>query len=167
MASANENIGAAIAAFFPVISLSGSNGYRALLDLFNRANNYWSFGPDITLNILDGGQRLAAKAQADASWRQAVSDYRQAVLTAMQQSEDALSTLRILAAESTAQDVAVHAARESERITINQYQAGTLSYINVTTAQAAALTAESSAINIRSRRLIATVALVVALGGGW
>lgn len=167
VAAANENIGAAIAAFFPVISLSGSNGYRGLLDLFNRANNYWSFGPDVTLNILDGGQRLAAKAQADASWRQAVSDYRQVVLTAMQDSEDALSTLRILAAESVAQDQAVHAARESERITINQYQAGTLNYINVTTAQAAALTAERSAIDIRSRRLVATVALVKALGGGW
>jgi len=167
VAAANETIGAAIAAFFPVISLSGSNGYRALLDLFNRANNYWSFGPDITLNILDGGQRLAAKAQADASWRQAVSDYRQVVLTAMQDSEDALSTLRILAAESQVQEEAVRAARESERIAFNQYQAGTLSYINVTTAQAAALTAERSAIDIRSRRLVATVALVKALGGGW
>ena len=167
VAMANENIGAAIAAFFPVISLGSSSGWRALTNLFAQGNNYWSFGPDATLNILDGGQRIAAKAQADAAWKQAVADYRQAVLTAMQESEDALSTLRILSAESNAQAEAVRAARESERIAFNQYQAGTLSYINVTTAQAAALTAERSAIDIRSRRLVATVALVKALGGGW
>ena len=167
VAMANENIGAAIAAFFPVISLGGSSGWRALTNLFAQGNNYWSFGPDATLNLLDSGQRIAAKAQADATWRQAVADYRQAVLVAMQESEDALSTLRILAAESAAQDEAVRAARESERITSNQYEAGTLSYINVTTAQAAALNAERSAIDIRSRRLVATVALVKALGGGW
>ena len=167
VAAANENIGAAIAAFFPTISLQAATGWRALTNLFAQGNNFWSFGPDAALNLLDSGQRLAAKAQADATWRQAVADYRQAVLTAMQESEDALSTLRILAAESAAQDEAVRAARESERITSNQYEAGTLSYINVTTAQAAALNAERSAIDIRSRRLNATVALVKALGGGW
>ncbi|WP_395747620.1 efflux transporter outer membrane subunit [Prosthecobacter sp.] len=167
VAAANERIGAAIAAFFPTISMGAATGWRALTNLLAQGNNFWSFGPDAALNILDSGQRLAAKAQADATWRQAVADYRQAVLTAMQESEDALSTLRILAAESAAQDEAVRAARESERITSNQYEAGTLSYINVTTAQAAALNAERSAIDIRSRRLNATVALIKALGGGW
>ncbi|OYW73311.1 MAG: hypothetical protein B7Z37_21890 [Verrucomicrobia bacterium 12-59-8] len=167
VAAANERIGAAIAAFFPTISLGASSGWRALAHLFAQGNNFWSFGPDATLNLLDSGQRIAAKAQADATWRQAVADYRQSVLTAMQESEDALSTLRILAAESQAQDEAVRAARESERITSNQYEAGTLSYINVATAQASALNAERSAIDLRSRRLNATVALVKALGGGW
>ncbi len=167
VAAANERIGAAIAAFFPTISFSASSGWRALTNLLAQGNNYWSFGPDATFNLLDSGQRIAAKAQADATWRQTVADYRQAVLTAMQETEDALSTLRILSAESQAQDEAVRAARESERIAVNQYQAGTLSYINVTTAQASALNAEVSAINIRSRRLLATVALVKALGGGW
>ncbi|WP_395740275.1 efflux transporter outer membrane subunit [Prosthecobacter sp.] len=167
VAAANERIGAAIAAFFPTVSLGAATGWRALANLFAQGNNFWSFGPDAALNLLDSGQRLAAKGQADATWRQAVADYRQTVLTAMQESEDALSTLRILAAESTAQDEAVRAARESERIAGNQYEAGTLSYINVTTAQAAALNAERSAIDLRSRRLNATVALVKALGGGW
>jgi outer membrane protein TolC len=138
-----------------------------LANLLAQGNNFWSFGPDASLAILDSGQRLAAKAQADATWRQAVADYRQAVLTAMQESEDALSTLRILAAETEAQNEAVHAARESERIATNQYEAGTLSYINVATAQATALNAERSAIDLRSRRLNATVALIKALGGGW
>lgn len=167
VAAANERIGAAIAAFFPTISLGAATGWRALANLFAQTNNFWSFGPDATLNLLDSGQRIAAKAQADATWRQAVADYRQAVLTAMQESEDALSTLRILAAESIAQGEAVHAARESERIASNQYEAGTLSYITVATAQATALNAERSAIDLRSRRLNATVALVKALGGGW
>lgn len=167
VAAANERIGAAIAAFFPTISLQASTGWRALTNLFAQGNNFWSFGPDAAFNLLDSGQRIAAKAQADATWRQAVADYRQAVLTAMQESEDALSTLRILAAESAAQDEAVRASRESERIAGNQYEAGTLSYINVITAQAAALTAERSAIDLRSRRLNATVALIKALGGGW
>ncbi len=167
VAAANERIGAAIAAFFPTVSLGAATGWRALANLFAQGNNFWSFGPDAAFSILDSGQRIAAKAQADATWRQAVADYRQAVLTAMQESEDALSTLRILAAESNAQNEAVRAARESERITTNQYEAGTLSYINVITAQATALNAERSAIDLRARRLNATVALIKALGGGW
>lgn len=167
VAAANERIGAAIAAFFPTISLGAATGWRAVANLLAQGNNFWSFGPDATFAILDSGQRLAAKAQADATWRQAVADYRQAVLTAMQESEDALSTLRILAAEAEAQNEAVRAARESERIASNQYEAGTLSYINVATAQATALNAERSAIDLRSRRLNATVALIKALGGGW
>lgn len=167
VAAANERIGAAVAAFFPTISLGAATGWRALTNLLAQGNNFWSFGPDAAFAVLDSGQRLAAKAQADAIWRQAVADYRQAVLTAMQESEDALSTLRILAAETEAQNEAVHAARESERIATNQYEAGTLSYINVATAQATALNAERSAIDLRSRRLNATVALIKALGGGW
>lgn len=167
VAAANERIGAAIAAFFPTITLSADTGWRALANLLAQSNNFWSLGADATLSILDRGQRLATKYQSDAVWRQTVADYRQTVLTAMQETEDALSTLRILAAEAQAQERAVRAARESERITTNQYTAGTLSYINVATAQAAALNAERSAIDIHARRLNATVALIKALGGGW
>lgn len=167
VAAANERIGAAIAAFFPTITLSADTGWRAIANLFAQSSNFWSLGSDATLNILDRGQRIAAKKQADATWKQTIADYRQTVLAAMQETEDALSTLRILAAEAHAQDEAVRAARESERIATNQYEAGTLSYINVTTAQAAALNAERSAIDLRARRLNATVSLIKALGGGW
>lgn len=96
-----------------------------------------------------------------------MANYRQTVLTALQEAEDALSTLRILAQVSAAQDEAVRAARESERIARNQYEAGTLTYINVATAQATALAAERNAIDLRARRLNATVSLIKALGGGW
>ena len=132
-------------------------GWRALTNLLAQGNNFWSLGSDATFSILDRGQGIAAKKQADATWRQTIADYRQTVLIAMQETEDSLSTLRILAAES----------RESERIATNQYETGTLSYLNVITTQAVALNAESSSINLRSRRLNATVALIKALGGGW
>ncbi len=167
VAAANERIGAARAAFFPTLTLNGQYGWRGLTDLFSKSNNLWSFGTDVAAPILDRGARIAAKAQADATWKQTVADYRQTVLTALQETEDALATLRILALESAAQAETVRAARESERIALNQYTAGTLSYINVATAQAAALSAESNAITLQSRRLNAAVALIKALGGGW
>lgn len=167
VAAANERVGAARAAFFPTLTLSADTGWRGLINLFAKSNNFWSLGADAAIALLDSGQRIAAKAQADAAWRQTVADYRQTVLSALQNAEDALATLRILARESVAQDEAVHAARESEGIALNQYKAGTVSYINVTTAQAASLAAENNAINLRSRRLNATVALITALGGGW
>jgi NodT family efflux transporter outer membrane factor (OMF) lipoprotein len=167
VAAANERIGAARAAFFPTLVLSADTGWRGLSDLFAKSNNFWSLGADMVGTILDSGKRVAAKAQADATWKQTVADYRQTVLTAMQETEDALATLRILALESTAQADAVRAARESERIATNQYKAGTLSYINVATAQATALAAERNSITLQSRRLDATVALIKALGGNW
>ena len=167
VAAANERIGAARAAFFPTLTLSADSGWRGVSDLLSKSNNFWSLGFDVAEAILDSGARIAAKAQADATWKQTVADYRQTVLTSLQEAEDALSTLRILAQEAVAQDEAVHAARESERIATNQYKAGTLNYINVASAQAASLAAERSAIDVRTRRLTATVSLIKALGGMW
>ncbi len=167
VAAANERVGVARSAFFPTLSLSADTGWRGLTDLFAKANNFWSLGADVAESILDSGKRVAQSEQAKATWRQSVADYRQTALTAFQEAEDALSTLRILAAETVAQDEAVRAARESERISMNQYEAGTLSFLNVVTAQASALSAERAAIDLRVRRLNATVALVKALGGAW
>jgi NodT family efflux transporter outer membrane factor (OMF) lipoprotein len=167
VAAANERVGAAKAAFFPSLSLSADTGWRGLTNLFAMANNYWSLGADLAEPILDSGKRVAQKNQAKAVWKEAVADYRQTVLTAMQEAEDALATLRILAEESVAQDDAIRAARDNERIAKNQYEAGTLSFLNVSVAQASALAAERNAIDLRSRRLAATVALVKALGGTW
>jgi NodT family efflux transporter outer membrane factor (OMF) lipoprotein len=167
VAAANERVGAARAAFFPTLTLSADYGWSRLAAVVARSSNFWSLGADAALSLLDSGQRVAAKLEADAVWKQTVADYRQTVLSAFQNAEDALATLRILALESKAQDEAVRAARESERIAMNQYKAGTVSYINVTSAQAASLAAEVNAINVQSRRLNATVALIAALGGGW
>lgn len=167
VAAANERLGMANAAFFPSLTLSADTGWRGLADLISKANNFWSLGIDLAEPILDSGKRIAQKEQAKATWKEETANYRQTVLTAMQEAEDALSTLRVLAAESVAQDEAVRAARESERIAMNQYEAGTLSFLNVITAQTTALNAERAAIELRARRLNATVSLVKALGGTW
>jgi NodT family efflux transporter outer membrane factor (OMF) lipoprotein len=167
VAAANERVGQARAAFFPTLTLNGDTGWRGLTDLISSSNNFWSIGAELAEPILDRGQRIAAKEQADAALKGAVADYRQTVLSGLQEAEDALSTMRILAAETVAQEEAVRAARESERISINQYKEGKLSYINVAVAQAQSLAAERNLIDLRSRRLSATVALIKALGGSW
>lgn len=167
VAAANERIGAAKAAFFPSLTLDADGGWRGTSGLFTSATRFWSLGPTLAAPIFDRGQRLAEKARADAAYDGTVAQYRQAVLTAMQETEDALATLRLLAREADAQEQAVRAARDNERIALNQYKAGTVSYLNVAVAQAAALTAERSALDLQARRLNAAVALVKALGGGW
>jgi NodT family efflux transporter outer membrane factor (OMF) lipoprotein len=167
VAAANARVGVARAAFFPSLILNADTGWRGLADLFAKSNNFWSLGMDLAEPILDRGQRVTAKAQADAAWKGTVADYRQTVLTSLQEVEDALSTLRILAEESVAQEEAVRAALESQRIATNQYQAGTLGYINVVIVQAAALNTQRNSIELQSRRLNATVALIKALGGAW
>jgi NodT family efflux transporter outer membrane factor (OMF) lipoprotein len=167
VAAANERIGAARAAFFPSLTLDADGGWRGTSGLFTSATRFWSLGPTLAAPIFDRGQRLAEKARADAAYDGTVAQYRQTVLTAMQETEDALATLRLLAREAEAQEQAVRAARENERIALNQYKAGTVSYLNVSIAQASALTAERSALDLQARRLNAAVALVKALGGGW
>ncbi|MGC4016246.1 MAG: efflux transporter outer membrane subunit [Luteolibacter sp.] len=167
VAAANERIGAAKAAFFPTISLGASGGWSGAGNLFTAPTRFWSLGPELAAPILDGGQRLAAKAQADATYDRTVAEYRQTVLTALQETEDALATLRVLSQEASAQQQAVKAARDSERIALNEYKAGTNTYLNVAIAQAAALAAERNALDLQARRLNAAAALVAALGGGW
>lgn len=167
VAAANERIGAARAAFFPSLTLDADGGWRGTSGLFTSATRFWSLGPTLAAPLFDRGQRLAEKARADAAYDGTVAQYRQTVLTAMQETEDALATLRLLAREAEAQEQAVRAARENERIALNQYKAGTVSYLNVAVAQAAALTAERSVLDLQARRLNAAVALVKALGGGW
>ena len=172
VAAANERVGVARAAFFPTLTLTGNTGWRALADgglaaLITSANNFWALGAQGALAVLNSGQRIAAKRQAEASWREMVADYRQTALNGFRETEDALATLRILAAESRNQEEAVRASQESVRIASNQYKAGTLNYLNVVIAQTAALNAERAAIDVQARRLTATVDLIAALGGGW
>ena len=117
--------------------------------------------------MFDAGARHAQVEQARAAFDAAVADYRQTVLTAFQQVEDQLAALRILAEQQAAQDAAVAAAREAERIFFNQYKAGTVAYTNVVVAQTAALADAETALDLRQSRLVAAVALIQALGGGW
>ncbi len=169
MAAANAQIGVAGAAYFPVLNLTGTSGYRGSVfsNLLSAPNHFWSIGPALAMTLLDGGARSAAVSQATASYDQSVASYRQTVLTVFQEVEDNLAATRLLALESEAQARAVAAARRSREIAENQYKAGTSSALTVVTAQAAELSAEISAINLYSRRLQATVQLFKNTGGHW
>ena len=168
VAAANAQIGVAKAAYFPTLGLSGSGGYSAIAGaLFSAPNRFWSIGPSIAQTIFDGGLRRAQTTQAIANWDAEVAAYRQTVLSGFAEVEDQLAALRILEQESGAQDDALASARESLALTINQYKAGTVSYVNVVTTQATALNSERNAVSIFGSRMVASVALVRALGGGW
>jgi len=169
VAAANAQIGVAKAAYFPTVTLTGSMGYQST-DTFNWfawPSRFWSVGPAITETIFDGGLRGALNDQARAVYDANVASYRQTVLTGFQEVEDNLAALRILEQEALAQDEAVKAARKSLEFSLNQYKQGTVSYLNVITAQVAVLNSERTAVNILGRRMTADVLLIKALGGGW
>jgi NodT family efflux transporter outer membrane factor (OMF) lipoprotein len=169
VAASNAQIGVAISAFFPTLDITGSDDYRGntISHLIRSANRVWSIGPSLALTVFDAGLRRAQVAQARAAHEVTVDNYRQTVLTSLQQVEDQLTTLRVLEQSAVIEDAAVKAAREAETLTLNQYKAGTVPYSSVITAQTTRLNAEESALNVLSSRLQASVAMVEALGGGW
>jgi NodT family efflux transporter outer membrane factor (OMF) lipoprotein len=170
MAAANARIGVAIAGYFPNITLGASYGQQSsfLHSLFTAASSLWSFGlTNVSLPVFNGGLTSAQVAAARASYDEAVATYRQSVLVAFQQVEDELAASRILERQATVQDRAVAAAREAEQLALNQYRAGTVDFTTVITAQATALSNEVTAVNLHQTRLVASIALIEALGGGW
>jgi NodT family efflux transporter outer membrane factor (OMF) lipoprotein len=169
VAAANAQIGVAVAAFYPTITLNASSGFESssLAQWFTAASHFWSVGPGISQTVFDGGLRRAQTDAARAAYDGTVATYRQTVLAAFQGVEDNLAALRILERENAVQDEAVTAARKSVDLTTSQYKVGTVSYLNVITVQTIALTDEITAIQIRGRRMAAAVLLVQALGGGW
>ncbi|HZO21842.1 MAG TPA: efflux transporter outer membrane subunit [Steroidobacteraceae bacterium] len=169
VAAANAQIGVAVAAFFPNLTLSGSDDYtgNAISRLIRTSNRVWQFGPALALSVFDAGLRRAEVAQARAAYDASVDSYRQTVLAGIEQVEDEIATLRILEQQSVIEDAAVKAAREAEKLTLNQYKAGTVPYSSVITAQTTRLGSEETALGVLSNRLQASVALIEALGGGW
>jgi NodT family efflux transporter outer membrane factor (OMF) lipoprotein len=169
VAAAYAQVGVADAAFFPALTLSASAGYRrsSLADLLSAPNQFWSIGPTLAQAIFDGGQRKLASAQARASADQATSAYRQTVLTALQEVEDNLVLADQLQREAQFQQQALQAAQQNLEITLDQYRAGTVSYLSVVTAQNAALTSESSLLAVRSRQLAAVSQLLKNIAGRW
>ena len=169
MAASNAQIGVATAAYFPSVTFSGALGYRSSIwsQLLTAPSRFWSVGAAIGETVFDAGARGAVVDQAKAAHDASEASYRQTVLTAFQQVEDNLAALRILEEEAVAQDDAVKAARQSTELTLNQYKAGTVSYLNVIIIQAAQLNNEAAAVRIQGQRLAAAVALIQALGGGW
>ena len=169
VAAANAQIGVAKSAFFPSLTLSGSDDYtgRTWSRFFSVPNRIWSLGPSLAETLIDGGLRSAQVAQARAAYDVSVDNYRQTVLAGFEQVEDEIVTLRVLEQQAVIEDAAVAAAREAEKLTLNQYKAGTVPYSSVITAQTARLSAEQTALAVLSSRLQASVALIEAVGGGW
>lgn len=169
MAAANARIGVAQAAYFPALTIAGTLGYQndRFAQLLTAPHRFWSLGPVLALTLLDGGARSAAKAGALAAYDRQVAEYRQSVLEAFRDVEDALVTLRLLTQEAEVQQQALAAAQELVRLGNNQYLAGMVSYLHVATAQTDALAAERSTLEIHGRRLEAGVALLKAIGGDW
>jgi len=169
VAAANAQIGVAISAFFPSLTLNGSDDYQGdtISRLIRTANRVWAIGPSVALSVFDAGLRRAEVAQARAAYEQSVDDYRQTVLSSLEQVEDEIVTLRVLEQQGAIEDDAVKAAREAEALTLNQYKAGTVPYSSVITAQTTRLDSEETALNVLSSRLQASVAMIQALGGGW
>ena len=169
MAAANAQIGIAISAYFPDLTLNGSFGYASSVvsGLVKAPDNLWSFGGSASDTLLDFGARPAQVRQARAAYEAAVANYRQTVLAAFQQVEDELAALRILEQQVQVQEETVKSANLAVQLTLNQYKAGTVAYTAVITAQTIALADAQTLLNIRQSRLTASVALVEALGGGW
>ncbi|MBF5010683.1 efflux transporter outer membrane subunit [Burkholderia pseudomultivorans] len=168
-AAANEQIGVAISAFFPTLTLSASGGFESSVwsQLFTLPARFWTVGPQLAATLFDAGLRAAQTEAARATYDQDVAAYRLSVLTAFQDVEDNLASQRILAQEIDVQRQAVENAQHSLAIVTNQYKAGTVAYLNVLTAQATAFTAQQKLASIAGQRMVSSVGLVKALGGGW
>ena len=169
VASANAQIGVAKTAYYPLINLGATGGFEssAISTLINGPSGLWSIGLSAVGTVFDVGRRRALNDQARAAYDSQVANYRQSVLNGFQQVEDNLAAVRILENEAGVQDEAVTAAQRSLDLSVTRYKGGVTSYLEVITAQNAALTDEVTAVNILGRRMASTVLLIQALGGGW
>jgi NodT family efflux transporter outer membrane factor (OMF) lipoprotein len=169
VASANAQIGVAKSAYYPMINLGASGGFESstITTLLTGPSGLWSVGLSAVGTVFDVGRRRSLTDQARAAYDYQVAVYRQNVLTGFQQVEDNLAAVRILENEAKVQDEAVAAAQRSLDLSITRYKGGVTSYLEVITAQSAALTDEVTAVNLLGRRMANTVLLIQALGGGW
>jgi NodT family efflux transporter outer membrane factor (OMF) lipoprotein len=167
--AAQAQLGVAQAAFFPSFSFAANLGYRSsdLANIFSASSLLWSLGPSMALNLVDGGQRKAVQAEARAALDGAGISYRQTVLQALQEVEDNLVAAQQLQQQAQAQSQAVQAAQRNLAIAQAQYSAGTVSYLNVVTAQASALSAERNLLDIQSRQVLASTQLMKNLAAPW
>jgi NodT family efflux transporter outer membrane factor (OMF) lipoprotein len=169
MQEANALIGVQVAAFYPTITLSALGGFAGspLTPLISASSALWSLGASGSETLFEGGLRTASVAAARATYESTVASYRQTVLTAFEQVEDALSNLRILEQQAVAEDRAVKSTQRAVQVALNTYRAGTTAYTAVITEQALLLSDQQTALAIQQNRLVDSVALIQALGGGW
>jgi NodT family efflux transporter outer membrane factor (OMF) lipoprotein len=169
MAEANAQVGVAQGAYYPDISLSGLGGYAAdpIGGLFSVSNALWSLGANMSATLFEGGSRTAAVRAAQFAYDESVQNYRQTVLNAFQGVENDLSNLRILADQAQVEAQAVADAQDAVQIALNEYQAGTVNYTTVASAQVTLLGDQESALTVQQDRLLASIALFEDLGGGF
>jgi NodT family efflux transporter outer membrane factor (OMF) lipoprotein len=169
MQEENALIGVQLAAYYPTIDLSAVFGYAASpgTALFSTSSQVWSLMASASESVLTGGQRSAAVAAARAAYKGSIANYREVVLAAFQNVEDELVALRVLGQQIGVQQAAVQKAQQAVQISLNEYQAGTVPYTTVITAQVTLLSDQETALQVQEERLVASVALVQALGGGW
>lgn len=169
VAAANADVGVATAGFFPQLLIAASGGYggSTLSNLFTLPNRFWSIGPSLVATLFQGGRRRALREEAVARYDAAVAAYRLSVLTAFEQVEDDLAALRFLADEAGQQNDATQASERALQLADNRYQGGITTYLEVVTAQAVALANERTSILLLTRRMLSSVDLIRALGGGW
>ncbi len=168
-AAANEQIGIARTAFFPDLVISATAGFSSggISSWFSWPSRFWAVGPQVAQTIFDAGRRRAELASAQAGYDITIGNYRQTALSAFQEVEDNLSSLRILEAESAKQHEATISAENSLQLALNRYKGGLVTYLEVITAQSTALTNERTEADLLRRRMDASVLLIKALGGGW
>ena len=169
VAAANDQIGIAESAFYPDLVLSATGGLESssLTNWLSLPARMWAIGPALVGTLFDGGRRRAMTEKAKAQYDASAADYRQTVLTAFQEVEDNLASLRILQQEEQKQDEAVKSAQQTLKLQLDQYKIGTVDYLEVVTAQSTALMNERIAVDLERRRVDASVLLVKALGGIW
>jgi NodT family efflux transporter outer membrane factor (OMF) lipoprotein len=169
MASANAAIGVADAAFYPALTLTAGGGLESssITNLFNWSSRFWSVGPSVSQSVYDGGLRRATVRQFTAIYNADVAGYRQTVLTAFQQVEDYLSTVRILSQQIQQQQLAAQSAQHFVDLETARYQTGIDPYIDVVTAQTTLLSDQQTLATLHTQEMTASVQLIVALGGGW
>jgi NodT family efflux transporter outer membrane factor (OMF) lipoprotein len=167
--AANAQIGIAIAAYYPTITLGGTGGFESSRpgNWIQGPSAFWSLGASATELLFDAGRRHAVTQEARAAYELNVANYRETVLQSFQDVEDSLSSLRILNSESVAQQRAVASAERSLLISTNRYKGGVTTYLEVITAQTTQLANQRTAADITTRQFAASVQLVKALGGGW
>ena len=169
MAAANAQIGIAYAAYYPSLSLSASYGYEStnFSHFFDLPSRFWSVGPTLSETVYDGGLRRATVNQFITTYNADVASYRQTVLTAFQQVEDSLASVRILSQQILRQEQAVKSSQEVLELETARYQTGVDPYLDVVTAQTTLLSNQQTLANLHVQEMTASVQLVEALGGGW